>query len=420
MFETFSKLMYNQSNRKTFLLIYSQLKTGGVETLIVRMSDWLVKNDYKVKLLLIKPSELDHLLDHKIEVKYFKELYFMLFEPLVNKIVVNSSFFKDIDVIYSFESSTCLLASLIHKNLSYKPAFLTGVYQPNEYYSSEKKTVKYLPGIMQKMMLKMIPRNSVLFMNENNKKSVERNLKVNYNEDQFFPLPVNIKPVIAPEFRQPNRHKLVSIGRLTYFKTYHFHLVNLIAQFRSEGIELKYEVYGYGPQEIELKEHINKLNLQSNVVFKGRLDYDKMADVLSDTFLFVGMGTSLIEASMCGVPAIVALFKNPNPTCYGFFYNLKGYNVGEKDDEQAEISLYDVIKNAISWSDEDYKKECIKNANYATKFSIDNVMGQFIKYAGNPHLSELKYLHLALFYGYFYRYVIIKLLKSLYNRLKTL
>jgi len=405
-------------HKKTFLFVYSQLNTGGVETLIVRMSNWLVANGYRVKLLLRDKSDLDSLLNSKVLIKYFGNMYFLLYAPYINRKIVNSSFFSDLDVIYSFESITCWLATLIHKNLKYKPVFLTGVYQPNGFYSaSEKKSTRYFPKVINKLVTKVLPKQSFLFMNELNRSSVSNNLGVDLFKGKIMPLPVSIVPEVEISKRKPKKYKIISIGRITYFKIYIFALLDVIKVLKNQNIEVEYDIYGHGPLETELINKIKLLQLESNVFFKGKLAYNDMAKVLSNAYLFIGMGTSLVEAAMCGVPSIVAIFNNTNTTCYGFLYNQRNYNVGEIDNQSKEVLFEQIIKDAISWSPEKYIEECNKNFEFAQRFNIDNIMKDFVEYSEKAECNVLNYLSNWEYRFFFYTYILPRISKKLIKQL---
>lgn len=402
-------------NNKSFLLVYSRLSTGGVETLIVRMANWLVKRQHNVRLLLMDKADLDLLLDEKVLVKYFDSLYYLLYNPLYNKRVVKDDFFKGIDYIYSFESTTCMLACLIHKNLSLKPGFFTGIYQPNEFFSSEKAKTRFFPKEIRQLISKVIAPESLLFMNEGCKQSVESNFKMKFN-NSFFPLPVELPHIVAENRERPKGNIIVSIGRITYFKTYTFTMLDIIGNLKKRGINLLYKIYGHGPLEEELVNKINEYDLTDMVQFHGKLKYDKMSEAFSEAFLFIGMGTSVIEASGNGVPSLLAIFKNPRKACYGYFYNYNGYNVGEIDHDQQEYNIEDLILDALNWSDEEYKMAVKKSIQKAITFNIDNVMEGFINYISSMENPRLNYLSDIIHNKFFFQSIVPKLLKRILKR----
>ncbi|WP_080394683.1 glycosyltransferase family 4 protein [Pseudomonas syringae] len=95
------------------------------------------------------------------------------------------------------------------------------------------------------------------------------------------------------------------VGVLRYYKGLH----NLLSAL--EGIDYPVVILGGGPQEAELKEQAEKLQLR-NVLFLGRLDDDDKACLLQLCYALVfpshlrseAFGISLLEASMHGKPMI--------------------------------------------------------------------------------------------------------------------
>jgi len=50
-----------------------------------------------------------------------------------------------------------------------------------------------------------------------------------------------------------------------------------------------------------------------------KLDYEKFYDVLEDAFMFVGVGTTIIEVSSIGVPSLQACVSEKRQVTYVFF-----------------------------------------------------------------------------------------------------
>lgn len=101
--------------------------------------------------------------------------------------------------------------------------------------------------------------------------------------------------------------KVVSVGRLSMPKNF----VSLIRAFRwvvEKHSDWILEIYGEGPQKIELENLINQLNLTQNVYLKGYTSDVK--GVMTDSSIFVlssifeGFALVLIEAMSCGLPVV--------------------------------------------------------------------------------------------------------------------
>jgi hypothetical protein len=112
-------------DKKKFLLIYVAMHTGGIETLILRMTDWLIDNNHEVNILLVKNQGM---LMKKINEKanIFSLGSFPEVQFLKNFILKSNK--NQYDVIYSFSPLTLWMALLLSQNQKVKPVVLNGVY----------------------------------------------------------------------------------------------------------------------------------------------------------------------------------------------------------------------------------------------------------------------------------------------------
>ena len=101
--------------------------------------------------------------------------------------------------------------------------------------------------------------------------------------------------------------KVISVGRLTSQKNY----ASLIRAFRNvaeKHPDWILEIYGDGPQEVELKSLIGQLNLEKHVFLKGFSSNVKEVMIHSSIFalssIFEGLPLVIVEAMACGVPVV--------------------------------------------------------------------------------------------------------------------
>lgn len=121
------------------------------------------------------------------------------------------------------------------------------------------------------------------------------------------------------------RGKVVSVGRLVSFKNYHTGVIDAIASDSTDILE--YHIIGDGPLMNDLRRYVDSKGVAHRVKFYGKVDYSQFKDVLADAWVFAGMGTSLVEASGCAVPSLVAV--ESDGRTYGIFSEYADYCVGE-------------------------------------------------------------------------------------------
>lgn len=112
---------------------------------------------------------------------------------------------------------------------------------------------------------------------------------------------------IRPTFLGNRRKAIVSVGRLNSQKNFSL-LIEAFNKVSLEFPEYTLEIYGDGPQRIELEKKIEKLGLTEKVILPGYVS--NISDYIEDASLYVmssnyeGMPNSLMEAMVLGIPSI--------------------------------------------------------------------------------------------------------------------
>ena len=123
----------------------------------------------------------------------------------------------------------------------------------------------------------------------------------------------NISVIPNPSTFQTNNYSnlstktVISVGRLVKAKNY----ASLIKAFKNvvdKHPDWTLEIYGDGPQKMELKSLINQLNLKRHVFLKGFSSNIKEvmtnASIFALSSIFEGFGLVIVEAMACGLPAV--------------------------------------------------------------------------------------------------------------------
>ena len=123
----------------------------------------------------------------------------------------------------------------------------------------------------------------------------------------------NISVIPNPSSFQTNKYSnvsaktVISVGRLAEPKNY----ASLIKAFRiviNKHPDWNLKIYGDGPQEVELKSLIKKLNLNRHVYLNGFTSNVKEeminASIFALSSIFEGFGLVIVEAMACGLPVV--------------------------------------------------------------------------------------------------------------------
>lgn len=197
----------------------------------------------------------------------------------------------------------------------------------------------------------------------------------------YFPKQVQKNSVIIPNpvrvkvYASDNKDKkIVTAGRLTEQKN-HIMLIDAFAEISKKHPEYTLEIYGNGPLEQKLKEHIEFLGLTNKVFLMGNVL--NLHDRISTSEIFVlssdfeGLSNALLEAMMMGLPCI-------STNCAGSDEAITNMENGILIDTGDKEALIKAMELLIS------DKDLGKKIGYAAKKSseyyyVDNVIDEWRK-----------------------------------------
>lgn len=148
------------------------------------------------------------------------------------------------------------------------------------------------------------------------KKSADAMVKIAPGIDtaHFIPQPDAMQKRITLGLE--NKKIIISVGRLVHRKGQD-KLIEAMPQILQQVPNAHLLLVGEGPYRPHLEKLVNKLSLNQNITFVGRILYDKLPTYLSAADLFAmpsrsrffgleveGLGIVYLEASACGIPVI--------------------------------------------------------------------------------------------------------------------
>lgn len=188
-----------------------------------------------------------------------------------------------------------------------------------------------------------LPVRSTYFMNEPARDAHATHWKTNLEEYQILRI-IGRNPTSINALSTDDKVSVVSVGRLVPFKSYNRHVPAIVAKLRSEGLDITWDILGYGPDEKFIASEIEKLGVSSSVRLLGALDHDSFDETVVKYNLFVGMGTAILEAGKTGTPTIVAA-ENSGARCYGYIFETPSDSVGDVVTGHKQRLLDDCIRD---------------------------------------------------------------------------
>ena len=373
------------------LFIYSSIQLGGIETFILRISRTRFLMGKKTKILLIaNKKKNDKLLIN--EIKKYAEIYFIedfykykfyKYLPTHLIFIKNIKFkemtflFEDISQIHVANSICGLLYKKISDKLNVKLPLTIGIYHSKEFTWQFKK-LPYFERINRALFEKLLSISGVIFFNDKLPKKYSKYYNIEFSKINLFPLGV-IENTLSLKRSEKNKKnnilKIVSVGRLVNFKTYNLYMIDIINSLKDK-YNIEYYVYGDGPLHEEMFQKIKKYSLENRIFLKGSLSYDKLLDTLQEFDLFIGSGTAIIDASSLGVPSIIAIENNYEPTTYGYVSNILGFTYHE-DGLYNKVPIEKVIKEFYNYNHGEIYHLKHQHIKWAEKFSMDKCVVNF-------------------------------------------
>lgn len=358
-------------------IIANALPFNGGSTFIIRLCREFNKRGKRIGVLIIM-NKIN--IDLMKQLKEIADVYFLKdFIKFPFKWSANSQLgiftlidIKKINILVSTYGSHIhvmglfgLLFATRLLRITTNPIKITaGIYQQNEFMFISRS---FLATYSQELF-KRLGADSIIFFNEATKKSHSNFFNLDYSLSTLIPVGIEL-PTSKKNLGNYDSFKIVSIGNLNKFKTYNLHIVNLMPKLLNINPNFRYEIYGEGELDIEIKLIIKKLSLENRVYLKGSIPYKDFPKVLQDAFLFVGSGTAIVEAAALGIPSLVGIELTKEPITYGFLSDIHGFSYNEYDNSRMLYPMLDII-NQIAVSNVEWKNISEKCLNKSRDFSV--------------------------------------------------
>jgi len=329
--------------KKTLLFIMNDLSCGGAEKALVSLLNTLDYNLFDVDLFLFKkeglflnqvPKEVN-ILPIPINYPYFdmsmgkaisKNLKTVNFKVIIYRLLVGYIYKTNNIKAIAEQKSWKYLSKVIEPiNKNYDAAIGFLEKKPN-YFCVDKVSAKIKIGFIMNDYEKLKMDKTIdnhYFKKLNYIVSDSQESKVVLSK--IFPLFIHkfrvIKTIISPKLiyklaeetipKFSKNINLISIGRLTYQKGYDL-AIDALKILKDRGHAFTWYIMGDGEDKIELKNKIELLGLNDNVVFLGikenHYPYLKQADIFLHTARFEGFGIVISEAKVLTKPMVLTNF----------------------------------------------------------------------------------------------------------------
>lgn len=374
------------------LFIYSELAIGGIQTFFVRMAKARHAIGKKTKILIIQNRDASNP-ELLVEAMKYADVYFLedivamprllvrffpksllLMMPLKKERI--DELLNGIDHAHVSNSVYGFFYLKMSKMLDVLAKLSLGVYHAREFLWDFDGYTPYYQKANK--MLFMHNSKSQIFFNEKVLELYRDTTKKKLADVNLFPIgvvesrDVDTQPLTLKE--NPNLC-IGSIGRLVSFKSYNLWMLDLVKELIDKGYKVTYIIYGSGPLEQEMRQKIEHLRIADHVEMRGVIGHQDIDGALEEFDLFVGSGTSIVEASAKGIPSIVGIESVNTPLTYGFLSDIPGFTYHE-DGLYPKYQVMEIIEEFKKLNDEkmiELKRKHIQKAKlFSMKACVDN------------------------------------------------
>lgn len=258
-----------------------------------------------------------------------------------------------------------------------------GVYHQNEFLFASRPS--YLVRWVSGELSKLSSRN-MIFFNEGNRQCYANKFNHAFVSSPVLPIGIELPTSSPCEWERIHvQFLLISVGNLVGFKTYNRHVINCLPALRMTYHDVCYEIYGDGEELQSLQLLAKDIGVCDLVKFCGRLNYKDFNRVVARAHVFVGSGTSILEAAAMGVPAIVGIESIMEPVTYGFISDVAGFSYNEAGLEMPLVSISKCINKVFMADGIELSRACFDKS---TEFGVARMVDGLIAVDKSAELQD--------------------------------
>jgi glycosyltransferase involved in cell wall biosynthesis len=349
--------------------VHGHLELGGIETLLLRLVREMSQQGHEITIVAGPRG------NHGLETMLAQHAHLQRVPVSLARgyLLTRRLELQGTDVFFACGASQLLFAETLRERFAPSARLLAGVYIPWEYRGGFSQ--RRYDWALGERLFAALPDENIVFMNENCRAEHGAMLRRDFRGSPVIPLPVDVPPTNAD--RRVDRNKIVTIGRIVYFKPTTFHMLDALAELRRSGRRFRYEVYGDGAGLGDLQRAVREKQLSDSVTLHGSIEYTRIPSVLADAFLFVGVATAALEAAALGVPTLMGV-ESHDPVTLGFLHETREGEVGEGSSLGDRYSLVEKIRWLDGLSDAEYREVSARDRNRAARYGSNIIAAEYL------------------------------------------
>lgn len=397
--------MRRTKDNTQIVIINPHFILGGTDTYFYRMFKWLRKHEYDSSLFLFENSSYDksflnQLIELGVKVYFNIPCFKRSDEGKPSRIKLNLDKSKEIFFIYARFEDFLIAKKIETVNKEYKFTHFCYMLHPEALNPGTSQ-------IRKQVIKKMWENNYINIMDKERYNSFLNKNEISNRDDSLalFPIGIDIPEVCPVKEKNRSIFRILSILRFDFpFKAYIFGLIDTFSNLFIHYPNIRLTIIGWGEGKKEINDYISALPMKAQKMIEllGPIDYIELDKYILKSDLYVGIGTTVLEAIKNGIPAIPVRDFSYECLTSGFFYEMP-YVIHE--DGYYEIKQY--LEDVLNMSSAEYK--CLIENCYlklVANYKLDSIMTRILNISNKTgititdkqmktimlrrHLSELK------------------------------
>ena len=367
---------------KHLVLMFSHFDTGGLQTLMLRMAEWCKSNDIRCLIIFescdeqmfrtCKVANIDYL--HSFDGRLISE---------VLRARIDAK--KDLATVVTFELPEFLFFEEIRRKWLGDISIQHAIYNVSVGSMLYGMNIGGLTGrtirILNRLLFVVMHKaNQVYYMDAETRDVPfdELGLSRGRSDSIVIPLPMSISENTPLPHRYADDRMLLTVSRSVFpYKGYLLGLVRDFPKLKRKYRDLRLRIITFGQDMPRLKRAIESCPeyAKPSIELIGQSTPDEIKVHLKDAWLYLGMGTTVLDAANEGVPSIVACHSTEDNLCVGFFND----NPLEIARAKKGVLGSELIEKAAGLSSEAYDSLSIEtNEAFRNIYNIETIIPTFL------------------------------------------
>lgn len=347
--------------KRTLVISTDQFILGGAESYTVRMFAWAHTQKVRMILILYKNAKIDSAWK-KILAEYNVEVYYITpYEKccIPRKIRKEKLEFAENEKVtwisYNVQSfiNSCFMRLYFGRiNMKIK------LYVLHPFTARLRASNDKMEYILNKVFYSILNRH-VYFVDDEMRSYNEKKSGVKFS-NQIIPIGLNLDNIPGICENKNDKYRILTVSRLDFpMKGYVAGLIKDFEILHKEYPDTTLTIVGDGPGKVKIENIISGLDedTRNSIELAGSVDYSELGKYYDNCDLYLGQGTTLLEASLRGKIAIVQLAYQYTTISSGFFHNRPMFIGAELNNYSGKrYTALELMREAVNYTQEERKK----------------------------------------------------------------